>query len=217
MCLQWYGLSYCQPGIISWRPCWIGPIYDPADRQNSSSIVFPVSENILLCRHKIRVSTIFLRESVIICSELFNMGRIGNFFIFKPHFDNVPEFCRLYTFSMSQSTHRLSKNRWETSCCNLGGTTSVLTMIWIIILPAGDYFMAAMLDLRHLGPSGPTKFVFHRIPRIRKHICRHKIRGPTICLRESMIICSELFNMGRIGNFFTFKPHFDNVPEFPRL
>ena len=30
--------------------------------------------------------------------------------------------------------------------------------------------MDAMLDLRHLGPSGPTKFIFHRIPRIRKHI-----------------------------------------------
>ena len=41
------------------------------------------------------------RESVIICSELFNMGRIGNFFIFMPHFDNVPEMSRLYTFSMS--------------------------------------------------------------------------------------------------------------------
>ena len=76
--------------------------------------------------------------------------------------------------------------------------------------------MAAMLDLRHLGPSGPTKFVFHRIPRIRKHICRHNIRGPTIFLRESMIICSELFNMGRIGNFFHIQA-FDNVPEFPRL
>ena len=38
---------------------------------------------------------------MIICSELFNMGRIGNFFIFKPHFDNVPEFSKLYTFSMS--------------------------------------------------------------------------------------------------------------------
>ena len=83
--------------------------------------------------------------------------------------------------------------------------------------PAGAYFMAAMLDLRHLRPSGPTKFVFHRILRIRKHICRHKIRGSTIFLRESMIICSELFNMGRMGNFVTFKPHFDNVPEFPRL
>ena len=33
--------------------------------------------------------------------------------------------------------------------------------------------MAAMLDLRHLGLCGPTKFVLHRIPRIRKHICRH--------------------------------------------
>ena len=77
--------------------------------------------------------------------------------------------------------------------------------------------MVAMLDLRHLGPSGPTKFVFHRIPRIRKHVCRHKIRCSTIFLRESMIICSELFNMGRIGNFVIFKPYFDNVPEFPRL
>ena len=28
------------------------------------------------------------------------MWRIGNFFIFKPYFDNVPEFSRLYTFSM---------------------------------------------------------------------------------------------------------------------
>ena len=37
---------------------------------------------------------------MIICSELFNMGRIGNFVIFKPNFDNVPEFSRLYTFSM---------------------------------------------------------------------------------------------------------------------
>ena len=46
----------------------------------------------------------------------------------------------------------------------------MLTMIWMIILPAGDYFMAAMLDWRHLRPSGQTKFVFHRIPRIRKHI-----------------------------------------------
>ena len=43
----------------------------------------------------------FFRESVIICSELFSMGRIGNFFIFIPHFDNVPELSRLYTFSMS--------------------------------------------------------------------------------------------------------------------
>ena len=91
---------YCQPGIISWWPCWIYAILDPADRQHSSSIVFPVSENILL-RHTIRVSTIYFRESVIICSELFNMGRIGNFFIFMPHFDNVPELSRLYTFSMS--------------------------------------------------------------------------------------------------------------------
>ena len=40
--LQWYELSYCQPGIISWWPCWIYAILDPADRQNSSSIVFPV-------------------------------------------------------------------------------------------------------------------------------------------------------------------------------
>ena len=93
----------------------------------------------------------------------------------------------------------------------------MLTMIWIIILPAGDYFMAAMLDWLHLRLSGPTKFVFHRIPRIRKHICRHKIRVSTIFLRESVIICSELFNMGRIGNFVIFKPHFDNVPEFSRL
>ncbi len=31
--------------------------------------------------------------------------------------------------------------------------------------------MAAILDLRHIGPSGPTKFVFHRIPRIRKNTC----------------------------------------------
>ena len=84
-------------------------ILDPADRQNLSSIVFPVSENI--CRHKIRGPTIFLRESMIICSELFNMGRIGNFVIFKPHFDNVPEFPRLYTFSMSYGTPRLTKNR----------------------------------------------------------------------------------------------------------
>ena len=37
---------------------------------------------------------------MIICYELFNMGRIGTFVIFKPHFDNVPEFPRLYTFSM---------------------------------------------------------------------------------------------------------------------
>ena len=36
---------------------------------------------------------------MIICYELFNMGRIGNFFIFMPHFDNVPELSRLYTFS----------------------------------------------------------------------------------------------------------------------
>ena len=43
----------------------------------------------------------FFRESVIIYSELFNMGRIGNFFISMPHFDNVPELSRLYTFSMS--------------------------------------------------------------------------------------------------------------------
>ena len=28
------------------------------------------------------------------------MGRIGNYVIFKPYFDNVPEFSRLYTFSM---------------------------------------------------------------------------------------------------------------------
>ena len=77
--------------------------------------------------------------------------------------------------------------------------------------------MAAMLYLRHLRPSGPTKFVFHRIPRIRKHICRHTIRGSTICLRESMTIFSELFNMGRIGNFVIFKPNFDNIPELPRL
>ena len=96
-------------------------------------------------------------------------------------------------------------------------TTNVLTMIWIIILPAGDYFMAAMLDLRHLGPSGPTQFVFHRIPLIRKHICRHKIRVSMIVFRESMIIYSTWSNMGRIGNFFIFKPHFDNVPEFSRL
>ena len=41
---------YCQPGIISWRPCWIYAILDPADRPNSSSIVFPVSEH--ACRHK---------------------------------------------------------------------------------------------------------------------------------------------------------------------
>ena len=78
--------------------------------------------------------------------------------------------------------------------------------------------MVAMLDLRHLGPSGPTRFAFHRIIRIRKHICRDKIRvSYDIFFRESVIICSELFNMGRIGNFFSFKPHFDNVPEFPRL
>ena len=56
----------------------------------------------------------------------------------------------------------------------------MLTMMLIIILPDGDYFMAAMLDLRHLGPSGQTRFVFHRIPRIRKHICRDKIRVSTI-------------------------------------
>ena len=91
-------LSYCQPGIISWWPWWIYAILDPADRQNSSSIVFPVSENILR-RHTIRVSTIFFRESLIICFELFNMGRMWN--IFMPHFDNVPELSRLYTFSMS--------------------------------------------------------------------------------------------------------------------
>ena len=66
-----------------------------------------------------------------------------------------------------------------------GGTTTVLTMICNIILPAGDYFMAAMLDLRHLGPSGPTKFVFHRIPRIRKHMCRHQIRVSTIFFLEN--------------------------------
>ena len=78
--------------------------------------------------------------------------------------------------------------------------------------------MAAMLDLRHLGPSGPTRFVFHCIPRIRKHICRHKIRVSTIFFfRESVIISSELFNMGRIWNFVIFKPHFDNVPELSRL
>ena len=93
----------------------------------------------------------------------------------------------------------------------------MLTMILSIILPAGDYFMAVMFDWRHLGPSGPTQFVFHRIPRIRKHICRLKIRVSTIFLRESVIICSELFNMGRIGNFFISKPHFDNVPEFSGL
>ena len=58
-------------------------------------------------------------------------------------------------------------------------------MIRIIILPAGVYFMAAMLDLRHLGPSGPTKFVSHRIPLIRKDIGRH-------------------YNMGRIGIIFIF-------------
>ena len=56
------------------------------------------------------------------------------------------------------------------------------SMIWIIILPAGDYFMVAMLDLRHLGPSGPTKFVFHRLPRIRKHITT---------IRVSTIFCLE--------------------------
>ena len=38
---------------------------------------------------------------MIICSALFNMGRIGHFFHFKPHFDNVPEFSKLDTFSMS--------------------------------------------------------------------------------------------------------------------
>ena len=32
--------------------------------------------------------------------------------------------------------------------------------------------MAAMLDLRHIGSSGQTKFVFHRIPRIKKHTIR---------------------------------------------
>ena len=84
----------------------------------------------------------------------------------------------------------------------------MLTLIWIIILPAGDYFMAAMLDWRHLRRSGPTKFVFHRILRVRKHICRHKIRVSAIFLRESVIICSELFNMGRIGNFFHFQASF---------
>ena len=57
-------------------------------------------QKIYICRHKIRGSTIFLSESMIIWSELFNMGRIGNFFIFKPNFDNVPELSRLYTFSM---------------------------------------------------------------------------------------------------------------------
>ena len=36
---------------------------------------------------------------MILCSELLNIGRIGNFFIVKPHFDNVPELSRLYTFS----------------------------------------------------------------------------------------------------------------------
>ena len=41
-----YTDMYCQTGIISWRPCWIYAILDPADRQNSSSIVFPVSVNI---------------------------------------------------------------------------------------------------------------------------------------------------------------------------
>ena len=34
------------------------------------------------------------------------MERIGYFFIFKPHFDNVPEFSRLYTFSINQSINQ---------------------------------------------------------------------------------------------------------------
>ena len=78
MCLQWYELSYCQPGIISWRPSSIYAILDTADRQNSSSIIFPVSENI-----HVDIKFTFLwylfRESMIICSAWFNMGRIGIF------------------------------------------------------------------------------------------------------------------------------------------
>ena len=43
---------------------------------------------------------------MIICSELFNMGRIENVVvIFKHHFDNVAEFSRLYTFSMWKGIH----------------------------------------------------------------------------------------------------------------
>ena len=86
----------------------------PSTTQRTDKIRLPSYspyQKTYLCSNKIRVSTIFLRESVIICSELFNMGRIGHFFIFKPHFDSVPEFSRLYTFSMSQRTPRLSKNR----------------------------------------------------------------------------------------------------------
>ena len=64
-------------------------------------------------------------------------------------------------------------------------------VICIIILPAGDYFMAAMLDLRHLGLSGPTKCVFHRTRRIKKHICVDiKFAFRRYSFRESMIICS---------------------------
>ena len=61
----------------------------PSGRQNSSSITFPVSGNIYVDT-KFAFLRYFFTESVIICSELFNMGRIGNFFIFKHHFDNVP-------------------------------------------------------------------------------------------------------------------------------
>ena len=76
--VQWYELSYCQPGIISWRPSWIYAILDTADRQNSSSIVFPVSENIHV-DIKFAFLRYFFRESMIICSAWFNMGRTGIF------------------------------------------------------------------------------------------------------------------------------------------
>ena len=86
------------------------------------------------------------------------------------------------------------------------------------ILAARDYFMAAMLDLPHLGPSGPTKFVFHRIPRIRKHVCRHKIRVSTMFFfRESMIIWFAWLIMGRIGLFFHFQASFLQCSKFSRL
>ena len=60
----------------------------------------------------VEIKFAFLRycftESVIICSELYNMGSIGKLFIFMPYFDNVPECSRLYTFSMSP---QLTKHR----------------------------------------------------------------------------------------------------------
>ena len=44
---------------------------------------------------KVAFPRYFFREAMKNCSALFNMGRIGNFVIFKPNFDNVLGFILL--------------------------------------------------------------------------------------------------------------------------